>query len=201
MKRYDQSYYHRWYRNPRTRVITPGDTKRKASLALSAAEYMLGRPVRTVLDVGAGEGAWLPALRALRPGLRYTGVDPSEYVVRRFGKRRNIHWGTFGALDEVGLLSGTYDLVVCCGVVNYLTKRELERGLEVIAAMLAGVAFIEVWTTADAVVGDRRQWTEHTAQYYRRIFRRAGLIACGMHCYVGPALAEEPAALEVMDDA
>jgi SAM-dependent methyltransferase len=199
VKHYDQSYFHRWYRNPRTRVITPADTKRKAQLALSAAEYMLGRPVRTVLDVGAGEGAWLPPLRALRPGVRYTGVDPSEYVVRRFGKARNIHWGTFGALDEVGLLSGTYDLVVCCGVVNYLPKREVERGLGVIAAMLAGVAFIEVWTTADDVVGDRRGWQEHSPQYYRRIFRRAGLIACGMHCYVGPALAEEPAVLEMTE--
>jgi SAM-dependent methyltransferase len=199
VKHYDQSYFRRWYRNPRTRVITPTDTKRKAQLALSAAEYMLGRPVRSVLDVGAGEGAWLPALRGLRPGVRYTGVDPSEYVVRRFGKRRNIHHGTFGALDEAGLLSGTYDLVVCCGVVNYLSKPELARGLEVIAAMLAGVAFIEVWTTADDIVGDRRGWQEHSPQYYRRIFARAGLIACGMHCYVGPALAAEPAALERRD--
>lgn len=199
MKAYDRSYFRRWYHNPSTRVITPADTKRKAQLALGAADYMLGRPARTVLDVGAGEGAWLRALRGLRPGARYTGVDPSEYVVRRFGRRRNIHWGTFGALDEVGLLSGTYDLVVCCGVVNYLSTRELERGLAVIAAMLAGVAFIEVWTTADDVVGDRRGWQEHSPRYYRRIFRRAGLIACGMHCYVGPTLASEPAALERAD--
>jgi SAM-dependent methyltransferase len=196
MKHYDQSYFHRWYRNPRTRVITPADTKRKAQLALGAAEYMLGRPVRTVLDVGAGEGTWLLALRAMRPSVRYTGVDPSEYVVRRFGKRRNIHWGTFGALAEGGLLSGTYDLVVCCGVVNYLSKLELERGLAVIARILAGVAFIEAWTTADDVVGDRRGWQEHAPAYYRRIFRQAGLVACGMHCYVGPSLAEEAAALE-----
>ncbi|MFN2564081.1 MAG: class I SAM-dependent methyltransferase [Gemmatimonadaceae bacterium] len=196
MKHYDKSYFHRWYRNPKTRVITPGDTKRKAHLAVSAAEYMLGRPVRTVLDVGAGEGTWLPALRAIRPSVRYTGVDPSEYVVRRFGRRRNIHWGTFGALDAPGLLSGTYDLIICCGVVNYLSGRELERGLEVIAAVLAGVAFIEVWTTADDVVGDRRGWQEHTGAYYRRIFRQAGLVACGMHCYVGPTLAEEAAELE-----
>ena len=195
MKRYDRAYFHRWYRDPRTRVITPGDTKRKAHLALSAAEYMLGRSVRTVLDVGAGEGTWLPALRTVRPGVRYVGVDPSEYVVRRFGRRRNIRLGTFGALDEVGL-AGPFDLVVCCGVVNYLARAELERGLEVIAALLAGVAFMEVWTTADHVVGDRRGWREHTAAYYRGIFRRAGLIACGMHCYVGPTLADEPAALE-----
>ena len=196
MKRYDQSYFHRWYRNPRTRVITPADTKRKAQLAIGAAEYMLGRQVRTVLDVGAGEGTWLAPLRALRPGLRYTGVDPSEYAVRRFGKRRNIHWGTFGELDAAGLLSRTYDLVVCCGVVNYLSKAELERGLGVIASILTGVAFIEVWTSVDDIVGDRRGWSEHSPAYYRWIFRRAGLHGCGMHCYVGPKLASEAAALE-----
>jgi SAM-dependent methyltransferase len=196
MKNYDHSYFHRWYRNPTTRVITPADTKRKAQLTIAAAEYMLERPVRTVLDVGAGEGRWLAALRALRPGVRYTGVDPSEYVVRRFGKRRNIHWGTFGALEEPGLLAGTYDVIVCCGVVNYLSRRELERGLEVIAAVLEGVAFIEVWTTKDDIVGDRRAWQEHSPSYYRGIFRRAGLVPCGMHCYVGPALADHAAALE-----
>jgi SAM-dependent methyltransferase len=196
MKHYDQSYFERWYRNPRTRIITPADTKRKAQLALAAAEYMLERPVRTVLDIGAGEGTWLPVLKAMRPSVRYTGVDPSEYAVRRFGRRRNIHWGRFGALDDAGLLSGSYDLVVCCGVVNYLSRPELERGLGVIAAVLSGVAFIEVWTTADDIVGDRRGWQEHTPAYYRRIFRRAGLVACGMHCYVGPSLAREAAALE-----
>jgi SAM-dependent methyltransferase len=196
MKHYDQPYFHRWYHNPKTRVITPADTKRKAHLALSAAEYMLGRSVRTVLDIGAGEGAWLPALRAMRPGVRYVGVDPSEYAVRKFGRRRNIRLGTFGALDEAGV-SGTFDLVVCCGVVNYLSRRELERGLEVIAALLAGLAFIEVWTTADDVVGDRRGWQSHAPAYYRNLFRRAGLVACGMHCYVGPALAREAAALEL----
>jgi SAM-dependent methyltransferase len=196
MKRYDHSYFARWYHNPRTRILTPADTKRKAQLALAAAEYMLERPVRTVLDIGAGEGTWLPALKAMRPSVRYTGVDPSEYAVRRFGKRRNIHWGTFGALDDAGLLSGSYDLVVCCGVVNYLSRPELERGLGVIAALLSGIAFIEVWTTADDIVGDRRGWRDHTPAYYRRIFRRAGLVACGMHCYVGPSLAGEAAALE-----
>jgi SAM-dependent methyltransferase len=195
MKRYDEAYFDRWFRNPGTRVITPADTRRKAQLAVGAAEYMLGRQVRTVLDVGAGEGTWLRALRALRPGVRYVGVDPSDYVVRRFGRRRNIRLGSFGALDEAGL-SGTFDLVVCCGVVNYLTRRELERGLEVIAAVLAGLAFIEVFTTADEVEGDRRDWKEHAPRYYREIFRRVGLVACGMHCYVGPALAEEPSALE-----
>ena len=192
-KRYDRAYFDRWYR--RAGIGRPSEVARAARYVLATAEHLLERPVRSVLDVGCGEAPWRAPLLAQRPSLRYVGVDPSEYVVRRFGKRRGIRLGTFGSLDEAGL-DGTYELVVCCGVVNYLPRAELTRGLEVIAALLGGVAFIEVWTTADDVVGDRRGWQEHSPAYYRRIFQQAGLIACGMHCYVGPALADEPAALE-----
>ncbi|HYD53082.1 MAG TPA: class I SAM-dependent methyltransferase [Gemmatimonadaceae bacterium] len=194
-KAYDRAYFDRWYRDPRTRVIRPGDVERKARLAVGAAEYLLGRPVRTVLDVGAGEGTWRRALRAIRPRIQYVGVDPSEYAVRRYGTRRGIRLGRFDALDELGL-DGPFDLVVCVGVMNYLTTRELERGLESIAAMLGGVAFLEIWTSVDDIVGDRQGWQEHPPAYYLKHLRRAGLVPCGLHCYAGPTLAEQVAALE-----
>lgn len=194
-KRYDEAYFDRWYRDCRTRVITPGAVARKARLAVAAAEYLLERPVRTVLDVGAGEGTWRAALRAIRPRVRYEGVDPSEYAVARYGRRRGIRLGTFDTLDELGL-DGPFDLVVCVGVMNYLTRRELERGLAAIAAMCAGVAFLEVWATEDEIVGDRKAWQHHPASYYRGLFRRAGLVSCGLHCYAAPAAADRVAALE-----
>lgn len=194
-KRYDAQYFDRWYRNPGTRVITPGDVARKAQLAVGAAEYLLQRPVRNVLDVGAGEGNWLAPLRKLRPRIRYQGVDPSEYAVQRFGRRRNIILGSFDALDELEL-GGPYDLVVCVGVMNYLTRRELARGLEVIAAITAGVAFLEVWAKEDEIVGDRAGWQEHPASWYRRVFREAGLVPCGLHCYTGPAMGGHVTSLE-----
>lgn len=194
-KRYDEAYFDRWYRNERTRVITPGAVARKARLAIAAAEYLLERPVRSALDVGAGEGTWRAALRAVRPRLAYTGVDPSAYAVARYGARRNLHLGTFDTLDELGL-GGPFDLVVCVGVMNYLSTQELERGLAAIASMCAGLAFLEVWTTEDDVVGDRSAWQHHPASYYRRHFRRAGLVSCGLHCYAAPAVADRVAALE-----
>jgi SAM-dependent methyltransferase len=196
-KRYDEAYFDRWYRDPQTRVITPGDVQRKARLALGAAEYLLGRPVKRVLDIGAGEGSWRTALRAVRPRVRYVGVDPSEYAVRRFGKRRGIRLGSFDRLEEAGL-RGTFDLVVCVGVMNYLGTSELRRGLRSIAAMLDGVAFLEIWTTEDDIVGDRRGWHHHPASYYRRLMKEAGLVACGLHCYAGPAVAHNVAALEAI---
>ena len=194
-KRYDEAYFDRWYRHPRTRVITPGDVARKARLAIAAAEYVLDRPVRSVLDVGAGEGTWRRALRAVRPRVRYTGVDPSEYAVRRYGSRRNIRLGRFDTLDELSL-GGPFDLVVCVGVMNYLSTRELDRGLRAIADLVAGVAFLEIWTTEDEIVGDRTGWYHRPPSYYRRLLARAGLVGCGLHCYAGPASAEMVAALE-----
>jgi SAM-dependent methyltransferase len=196
-KRYDEAYFDRWYRDPHTRVITPGDVQRKARLAVGAAEYLLGRPVRRVLDIGAGEGTWRAALRTLRPRVQYIGVDPSEYAVRRFGKRRGIRLGSFDRLEDAGL-RGTFDLVVCVGVMNYLGTAELRSGLQAIAAMLNGVAFLEIWTTEDDIVGDRRGWHHQPASYYRRLMKEAGLVTCGLHCYAGPAIADNVAALEAL---
>src|SRR6187200_1861227 len=89
-KRYDQAYFDRWYRDRRYRVKSPQVLHRKVALALSVAEYYLGRQVRTVLDVGCGEGAWFAPLHAMRPNIKYTGVDQSEYAVLRYGRSRNI---------------------------------------------------------------------------------------------------------------
>src|SRR5512132_2009708 len=77
MKSYDQAYFERWYRDPADRVSTRASLERKVRMAVGVAEFLLGRPIRTVLDVGCGEAPWFPVLRRLRPRIRYTGVDSS----------------------------------------------------------------------------------------------------------------------------
>src|SRR4051812_29476109 len=94
-KAYDRAYYDRWYRNPRTKIATAAGLRRKVHLAVSAAEFMLARPIESVLDVGCGEGSWRAPLLRLRPGIEYQGIEASDYVVSRFGRRRNIRLGTF----------------------------------------------------------------------------------------------------------
>lgn len=197
-KSYDRAYFDRWYRNERTRVVEREDVERKALLAIGAAEYMLGRRVESVLDVGCGEGAWQPVLARLRADATYLGIDPSEYAVQRYGKRRNLRLGSFGALDEAEL-DGPYDLVVCVGVVNYLPPRELAAGLQTIAAVTAGLAFIEAFATSDEIEGDTREWRWRSASWWRAQFRDAGLTPVGMHCYVPPAIRANTVALERMD--
>ncbi|GDX86552.1 methyltransferase [Gemmatimonadota bacterium] len=194
-KSYDRAYFDRWYRDPRKRVATPADVARKARLVVGIAEALLQRPVRSALDIGCGEGAWRPALRALRPGLRYVGMDSSAYVVSRFGKTRGIGYGTFGTLATAEL-DGPFDIIVCCDVLQYVGQPELSRGLEAVSGLLDGVAYLEAYTTADEVVGDGHGWFHRAPALYRRAFNRAGLTAVGMHCWVGPSLRDATAALE-----
>lgn len=194
-KRYDRAYFDRWYRDPGARVATRAAVERKVALALGVAEVLLQRPVRSVLDVGCGEGTWRSPLLARRPALRYTGVDSSDYVVRRFGRSRGIRFGTFAALDALAL-EGPFDVIVCCDVLQYVPPRDLGRGLRAIAALLGGVTYLEAYTTADDIDGDRRAWHHRSPAAYRAAFRRSALTSVGMHCYVGEALRPMTASLE-----
>jgi sugar phosphate isomerase/epimerase len=152
--------------------VIHGDVlERRVRLALAAAEYLLERRIRTVLDVGCGEAPWRAILRRLRPRLRYTGVDSSEYAVRRFG--------------------GPYDLIVCSDVLHYVATPELLPGLTALCKLLGGVAFIELFTAEDEVMGDDIEFHHRSGSRYRRIFRAAGLTPIGLHCWVGPEMAEQ----------
>lgn len=58
VKFYDRAYYEKWYHDPARRVITQAAVARKVRLVTGIAEALLERPLRSVLDVGCGEGAW-----------------------------------------------------------------------------------------------------------------------------------------------
>jgi len=195
MKQFDQAYFDKWYRHPTHKVGDAGDLRRQVNLAVSAAEYMLARPIRSVLDVGAGEGRWNPIVQRLRPSATYYGVDPSEYTVRRYGARRNIVHGTFDDLDAL-FPNQRFDLVVCCSVLNYLSRPDMARALRHLARHTGGVAFLEIFTSEDHVYGDTNEWHTEPPRVYRRMLSNAGFTPCGMHCYVTSALDNNIAALE-----
>ena len=187
-KAYDRAYFDKWYRSAAHRVRTTAELNRTAAFVVAAAEYVLGRPVRTVLDVGAGEGAWRAALRRARPGVVYQGVDPSEYAVRRYGRRRDLILGDVASLDALPLRDGN-DLVLATDVLNYLTAQELVDGLPRIAARADGLLYLELLTVKDELEGDTTFPQTHDAAWLRRTVRRAGLVGCGLHCYLPRALA------------
>lgn len=196
-KIYDEAYFAKWYHDPRTRVHTPDAVRRKVRMVVGVAEYFLKRKVRSVLDIGAGEGAWRSELRRLRPGIRYQGVDKSEYVVRRHGRRRNICLGSFEDLPALRLGRG-YDLIVCADVIQYVPDAALERGVRHIAKLLDGVTFLESYTKGDEMEGDLAGWHPRSKSQYRRIFAAAGLVGCGLHCYLTPELAQRAVELELV---
>jgi SAM-dependent methyltransferase len=195
-KSYDSAYFHRWYRDPRTRVTSDRALERKVHLALSAAEYMLGRHVRTVLDVGCGEARWSVALKRIRPGVAYTGVESSEYAVATFGATRNVRQGSFGTLRTLRL-RGPFDLIVCADVLQYVPTPDLQPGLREIRRLLGGVAYIEAYAREDDMVGDMDGWHFRSAALYRRAFRTAGLTHCGLYCFIDAEKIGAVNALEV----
>ena len=197
MKKYDRAYFDRWYRDPKLRVATADSVVRKVHLVVSIAESLLLRRVRSVLDVGCGEGTWRAPLKKLRPGIRYVGVDSSEYVIARFGKRRGIRPGTFGGLGAIERsLRGPFDVIVCCDMLQYVPLAELRMGLKSVAALLGGVAYLEAYTKADSIEGDRKSWHHRTGAEYKRAFGAAELTSVGMHCWVGAELEPMTAELE-----
>jgi SAM-dependent methyltransferase len=194
-KRYDRRYFERWYRDAGRRLWSPAEVERKVRMVLGVAEFLLDRPVRSVLDVGCGEGTWQPVLRRLRPAARYTGVDASRYAVARYGRRRNIRRGEFARLGEVGL-GGTFDLVVCCDVLHYLPTAHIARGLAVIHELAGGPVYLEAYTAEDDIEGDDRGFHRRRAATYRRLFSEAGFVPCGMMCYLTRRSADLLVALE-----
>lgn len=196
-KSYDRAYFEKWYRSPRYRVRTSAELQRQVQFVLRTTEFVIGRPVRTVLDVGCGEGQWRPVLRKFRPRVEYTGVDPSSYVVERFGRQRNIVAGAADSLSELNL-KGPFDLVACSGVLNYLTREELARGLREIASQMGGVAYLELFSSEDSCEGDTDWPKPASTKWYRQLMQRSGLVPIGMQCYVLSKDRGRMSALEIM---
>ena len=194
-KTYDRQYVVRWYRESRDAPVHARALPRRVRLALAAAEHLLERPIRSVLDVGCGEGRWRSLLLHARPHVRYLGIDSSPYVVGRYGRRRNVRLGRFGDLGRLRLRR-RFDLVVCADVLHYVPPAEARSGLRAIERLLAGVAFLEVFTAEDDTVGDDEGFVPRSRSAYLRLFRAAGLIHLGLHCYAGRALRDRLVSLE-----
>jgi predicted TPR repeat methyltransferase len=148
-----------------------------------------------VLDVGCGEGVWRAPLLKLRPKAKYLGFDSSEYAVRRFGTRRNLHHASFGDFAMLRPCPPV-DLLVCSDVMHYLDTRELDRGLPGLAALCGGVAFLETFAREDGAEGDEHDFRNRPAKFYRQRFEAAGFEQIGSHLWLSPALRGHATALE-----
>lgn len=189
-KKYDRTYFDRWYRG-RCRIGPEAEVRRKVALAVSVTEYFLRRTLRNVADIGCGEAPWLTHLRELRPRVRYSGFDPSDYVVEQFGAIR----ASFGELGSLNIRE-RFDLVVCADVLHYLHEDEIHRGFPTLVRLMRGAAFLEVLAREDDVVGDTLGLIRRPAAWYRDLFTRYGLSPAGPHMWITPKLADNAASLE-----
>ena len=194
-KRYDRAYFDRWYRRGAAAAGRTALLARKVALAVAMAEHYLERPLRSVLDVGCGEGAWRAPLLKLRPKLHYLGVDSSEYAIARYGAKRNLRLARFEQLDALRF-GPPVDLLVCSDVLHYVPAAALRRGLSGFSELCGGLAWIEVYCKNDAVEGDEHGFVRRSATFYRRAIADAGFTACGSNGYLSPMLADDAVALE-----
>ncbi len=193
-KHYDRAYFDRWYRDGG--IGGPARLARKVALAVATAEYHLERQIRSVLDIGCGEGAWRAPLRKLRPRVQYLGFDASEYAIARHGRTRNLRLARFGDFATLRPCAPV-DLLVCSDVLHYLPTRELDRGLPALADLCGGLAFIEVFAREDETEGDDHDFQPRPAAFYRRRLRALGLQPLGSHCWLSPARVPLATALEL----
>jgi SAM-dependent methyltransferase len=193
-KIYDRAYFDRWYRD--SGIGGRQRLQRKVALAVATAEYHLERPIRTVLDIGCGEGVWRAPLLKLRPKLHYLGFDASEYAIRRYGAARNLHLAAFGDFAQLRPCAPV-DLLICSDVLHYVPTRELGKGLPGLGELCGGIAFLETFTADDDIEGDHDGFLRRPARFYRDRLSDIGFVPLGSHCWLSPALASDVAALEM----
>lgn len=161
---FDEAYYQRFYFDKKTSVVDPGHVQRLGAFVCSYLQY-LRVPVKRVLDVGCGIGLWRDVVGKHYPQARYQGVEFSTYLCERYG------WAQGSVVDYRA--KAPFDLVICQGVLPYLSAPDLQRALANLGALCHGALYIEAVTREDweqDVVDDTLtdpRLLKHPAKLYR----------------------------------
>ena len=139
--KFDRAYYDRWYRNDETRTFMTEYTPVIVRFVLAYLDY-LEVEVKTVLDAGCGLGHWGTALKDLHRDVRYHGLETSDYLCRELGWER-------GSIADYQAKE-PFDLVVCQGVLQYLSDAECKAAIDNLASLCSQALYLEVLTRRDA---------------------------------------------------
>jgi SAM-dependent methyltransferase len=138
-ERFDERYYDKWYSE---------DDEDRADIAERALRFVLSyidymdSSIGTLLDLGCGTGLWKAALAKQAKKVRYTGVEYSAYLCKKYGWHR-------GSAVDYGP-GRSFDLVVCQGVLQYLGDADCERAIANLARLTKRFMYLEVLTRGDA---------------------------------------------------
>lgn len=162
---FDEAYYQRYYFDKKTSVADPGHVQRLGEFVCSYLQF-LRVPVNRVLDVGCGIGLWREALSKHFPNAQYNGLEYSGYLCQRYGWERG---------SVVNYRSPQpFDLVICQGVLPYLSPADLQAALHNLGTLCTGALYVEAVAredyerdTIDENLTDPRLF-RHRAALYRR---------------------------------
>ena len=162
---FDEAYYQRFYFDKKTSVVDPAHMERLGRFVCSYLQY-LRVPVRRVLDVGCGIGLWRDVIANHYPQASFHGVEYSEYLCARFD------WERGSVLDYRA--QAPFDLVICQGVLPYLSAADLKIALHNLGQLSGGALYVEAvaredWESdiVDETLTDPRLF-KHPAAVYRR---------------------------------
>ncbi|MFO7304507.1 MAG: class I SAM-dependent methyltransferase [Gammaproteobacteria bacterium] len=178
-------FYERFYVNPRTRVTTRAEMRRRAQ-AVAALVKHLELKVTRILDAGCGLGWMRDGLLAVFPRATYVGLEVSEHLCAKYG------W-VHGSLATYRPRA-RFDLVICYDVLQYLADDEAARALNNLARLCRGALYFHALTVEDWQRNADRSCSDgavrlRPAEWYRsrlgRHFRHAGF---GVHVRRGVPL-------------
>jgi len=176
--RFDASYFKRFYGSRRSRVYGEEQVGQLAGGVTGFAQWF-GIEIERVLDVGAGTGLWGAWFRAHMPHVRYRAIDVSEYACATYGHEHR----------DIASWRGRqkHDLVVCQGVLPYLSDDACETAIANMAAMCRGFLYLEAITARDLRETCDRRRTDtrvlaRSGRFYRRLLAaHFEPVGCGLH--------------------
>jgi SAM-dependent methyltransferase len=166
---FDEAYYQRYYFDKKTSVIDPAHVERLGTFVCSYLKY-LRVPVKRVLDMGCGIGLWRDIVAQHFPQASYQGVEFSPYLCSRFGWTQ----GSVVNYQPAKASDGPFDLVICQGVLPYLSAPDLKHALRNLSQLCGGALYLEAVTQEDWVQGNIDETLtdpslrQHPAHLYRK---------------------------------
>jgi SAM-dependent methyltransferase len=167
--RFGAAYFRKYYLNPATRVVTAGEMRNRAAL-IAALLTHLQIPIRNILDAGCGIGLLRRPFAQVLPRARYTGLELSEYLCRRYG------WSQGSVATHAP--SKPFDLLVCYDVLQYLDDAQAARAIANMARLTRAALYVSALTREDWLENCDRSRTDRAVHlrsgaWYRRRLGKA----------------------------
>lgn len=169
LNNFGAAYFRRFYLDPATRVVTHGEMRSRAAVIASLLAHVQ-IPVRRILDAGCGLGLLRKPLAEFYPRARYSGLEASPYLCKRFG------W-IAGSITDFAP-SKPFDLMICYDVLQYLPDREAARAIANFAMLTRAALYVSALTIEDWRDNCDRSRTDRdvhlrSGAWYRRRLRKS----------------------------